>query len=187
MPCTALSSSPCNDRFPGTSSKLRLSWETQQTFLAVTLDAHGHITHGDEKRLQLSPAAAAGFLLADDLFILLEVPVAFRPRNFSSNSKVPADKCFHCRLKTSGDYHNKRFHSVQQAAKPLERGPPHERRVPPAGDVAEVIREKGSTRVQSRRRRPLYPVPSNLSPPSAPATDTTPRPKRKKAPAPATP
>ncbi|CAB1441398.1 unnamed protein product [Pleuronectes platessa] len=60
-------------------------------------------------------------------------------------------------------------------------GPPRERRVPPAGAVAEVIREKGPTRVQSRRRRPLYPVPSN-GPPSAPAGDTTPRSKRKKAP-----
>ncbi|CAB1436961.1 unnamed protein product [Pleuronectes platessa] len=61
------------------------------------------------------------------------------------------------------------------------RGPPRERRVPPAGAVAEVIREKGPTRVQSRCRRPPYPVPSN-GPPSAPATDTAPRSKRKKAP-----
>ncbi|CAB1426579.1 unnamed protein product [Pleuronectes platessa] len=60
------------------------------------------------------------------------------------------------------------------------------RRVPPADAVAEVIREKGPTRVQSRRRRPPYPVPSN-GPPSAPAMDTAPRSKRKKAPAPATP
>ncbi|CAB1421383.1 unnamed protein product [Pleuronectes platessa] len=52
--------------------------------------------------------------------------------------------------------------------------------------VAEVIREKGPTRVQSRCRRPPYPVPSNRSPPSAPPTDTAPRPKRRKAPAPAT-
>ncbi|CAB1430986.1 unnamed protein product [Pleuronectes platessa] len=61
------------------------------------------------------------------------------------------------------------------------RGSPRERRVPPAGAVAEVIREKGPTRVQSRCRRPPYPVPSN-GPPSAPATDTAPRSKRKKAP-----
>ncbi|CAB1426571.1 unnamed protein product [Pleuronectes platessa] len=62
------------------------------------------------------------------------------------------------------------------------RGPPRERRVPPAGVVAEVIREKGPTRVQIRcRRRPPYPVPSN-GPPSAPATDTAPWSKRKKAP-----
>ncbi|CAB1441192.1 unnamed protein product [Pleuronectes platessa] len=53
--------------------------------------------------------------------------------------------------------------------------------VPPAGAVAEVIREKGPTRVPSRRRRPPYPVPSNGLP-SAPAGDTTPRSKRKKAP-----
>ncbi|CAB1432371.1 unnamed protein product, partial [Pleuronectes platessa] len=64
---------------------------------------------------------------------------------------------------------------------PPEGGPPRERRVPPAGAVAEVIREKGPTRVQSRCRRPPYPVPSN-GPPSAPATDTAPRSKRKKAP-----
>ncbi|CAB1443942.1 unnamed protein product, partial [Pleuronectes platessa] len=51
----------------------------------------------------------------------------------------------------------------------------------PQGAVAEVIREKGPTRVQSRCRRPPYPVPSN-GPPSAPATDTAPRSKRKKAP-----
>ncbi|CAB1424977.1 unnamed protein product [Pleuronectes platessa] len=62
-------------------------------------------------------------------------------------------------------------------------GPPSERRLPPAGAVAEVIREKVPTRVQSRRRQPPYPVPSN-GPPSAPATDTAPRSKRKKAPAP---
>ncbi|CAB1447966.1 unnamed protein product [Pleuronectes platessa] len=55
------------------------------------------------------------------------------------------------------------------------RGPPRERRVPPAGAVAEVIRD------QSRRRRPPYPVPSN-GPPSAPATDTAPWSIRKKAP-----
>ncbi|CAB1420318.1 unnamed protein product [Pleuronectes platessa] len=55
------------------------------------------------------------------------------------------------------------------------------RRVPPAVAVAEVIREKGPTRVQSDRRRPPYPVPSN-GPPSAPAMDTAPRYKRKKAP-----
>ncbi|CAB1424631.1 unnamed protein product [Pleuronectes platessa] len=52
-----------------------------------------------------------------------------------------------------------------------QRGPPRERRVPPTGAVAEVIREKGPTRVQSRRRRPPYPVPSNGLP-SAPAGDT---------------
>ncbi|CAB1433986.1 unnamed protein product [Pleuronectes platessa] len=40
-------------------------------------------------------------------------------------------------------------------------GAPRERRVPPACAVAEVIRQKGSTRVQSRRHRPPYPVPSN--------------------------
>ncbi|CAB1426061.1 unnamed protein product [Pleuronectes platessa] len=51
--------------------------------------------------------------------------------------------------------------------------PPREHRVPPAVAVAEVIREK-------------YPVPSN-GPPSAPAMDTAPRSKRKKAPAPVTP
>ncbi|CAB1449879.1 unnamed protein product [Pleuronectes platessa] len=61
------------------------------------------------------------------------------------------------------------------------RGAPRARRVPPAGAGAEVIREKGPTRVQSRCRRPPYPVPSN-GPPSAPATDTAPRSKRKKAP-----
>ncbi|CAB1414718.1 unnamed protein product [Pleuronectes platessa] len=60
------------------------------------------------------------------------------------------------------------------------------RRVPPAVAVAEVIREKGPTRVQSGRRRPPYPVPSN-GPPSAPVMDTAPRSKRKKAPAPGTP
>ncbi|CAB1457874.1 unnamed protein product [Pleuronectes platessa] len=40
--------------------------------------------------------------------------------------------------------------------------PPRERRVPPAGAIAEVIREKGPTRVQSRCRRPgpLQPVPA---------------------------
>ncbi|CAB1421218.1 unnamed protein product [Pleuronectes platessa] len=68
------------------------------------------------------------------------------------------------------------------------RGPPRANGgVPPApaGTVAEVIREKGPTRVHSRGRRPPYPVPSNRSAPSAPATDTAPRPKRRKAPAPA--
>ncbi|CAB1428544.1 unnamed protein product [Pleuronectes platessa] len=74
----------------------------------------------------------------------------------------------------------------RQPRRTAGRGPPRERRVPPAGAVAEVIREKGPTRVQSRRRRPPYPVPSN-GPPSAPATDTAPRSKRKKAPAPLTP
>ncbi|CAB1417079.1 unnamed protein product, partial [Pleuronectes platessa] len=69
----------------------------------------------------------------------------------------------------------------RQPRRTAGRGPPRERRVPPAGAVAEVIREKGPTRVQSRCRRPPYPVPSN-GPPSAPATDTTPRSKRKKAP-----
>ncbi|CAB1442484.1 unnamed protein product, partial [Pleuronectes platessa] len=48
--------------------------------------------------------------------------------------------------------------------------------------ITEVIREKGPTRVQSRCRRPPYPVPSNRSPPSAPPTDTNPRSKRKKTP-----
>ncbi|CAB1437054.1 unnamed protein product [Pleuronectes platessa] len=71
----------------------------------------------------------------------------------------------------------------RQPRRTAGRGPPRERRVPPAGAVAEVIREKGPTRVQSRRRRPPYPVPSNGLP-SAPAGDTTPRSKRKKAPAP---
>ncbi|CAB1433572.1 unnamed protein product [Pleuronectes platessa] len=60
----------------------------------------------------------------------------------------------------------------------LPGGPPHERRVPLAGAVAEVIRDKVPTRVQSRRRR---------GPPTAPAGDTTPRSKRKKAPTPLTP
>ncbi|CAB1446791.1 unnamed protein product [Pleuronectes platessa] len=67
----------------------------------------------------------------------------------------------------------------RQPRRTAGRGPPRERRVPPAGAVAEVIREKGPTRVQSRCRRPPYPVPSN-GPPSA--TDTAPRSKRKKAP-----
>ncbi|CAB1440778.1 unnamed protein product [Pleuronectes platessa] len=57
-----------------------------------------------------------------------------------------------------------------------------ERRVPPTGAVAEVIRETGPTRVQSRCHRPPYPVPSNRSPPSAAPTDTAPRPTRRKAP-----
>ncbi|CAB1439251.1 unnamed protein product [Pleuronectes platessa] len=75
----------------------------------------------------------------------------------------------------------------RQPRRTAGRGPPRERRVPPAGAVAEVIREKGLTRVQGRCRRPPYPVPSN-GPPSAPATDTAPRSKRKKAPpAPLTP
>ncbi|CAB1412956.1 unnamed protein product [Pleuronectes platessa] len=69
----------------------------------------------------------------------------------------------------------------RQPRRTTGRAPPRERRVPPAGAVAEVIREKGPTRVQSRCRRPPYPVPSN-GPPSAPATDTAPRSKRKKAP-----
>ncbi|CAB1440722.1 unnamed protein product [Pleuronectes platessa] len=56
----------------------------------------------------------------------------------------------------------------------------------PNGAVAEVIREKGPTRVQSRCRRPPYPVPSNRSPPSAAPTDIAPRPTRRKAPAPRT-
>ncbi|CAB1451171.1 unnamed protein product [Pleuronectes platessa] len=56
------------------------------------------------------------------------------------------------------------------------------RRVPPAGDVAEVIRETGLTRVQIHCRQPPYPVPSNRSPPSAPPTDTAPRPKSTEAP-----
>ncbi|CAB1416532.1 unnamed protein product, partial [Pleuronectes platessa] len=62
----------------------------------------------------------------------------------------------------------------RQPRRTAGRGPPRERRVPPAVAVAEVIREKGPTRVQSRRRRPPYPVPSN-GPPSAPVTDTAPR------------
>ncbi|CAB1413490.1 unnamed protein product [Pleuronectes platessa] len=79
----------------------------------------------------------------------------------------------------------------RQPRRTAGRGPPRERRVPPAGAIAEVIREKGPTRVQSRCRRPPYPVPSN-GPPSAPAMDTAhrgaaPRSKRKKAPAPLTP
>ncbi|CAB1441522.1 unnamed protein product [Pleuronectes platessa] len=68
-----------------------------------------------------------------------------------------------------------------------EGGPPRERRVPSAGAVAGVIQEKGPTRVQSRRRRTPYPVPSNRSPPPEPPTDTAPRSKRKKAPASTTP
>ncbi|CAB1425292.1 unnamed protein product [Pleuronectes platessa] len=71
--------------------------------------------------------------------------------------------------------------TIRQPRRTAGRGPPCERRIPPAGAVAEVIREKGPTRVQSRCRRPPYPVPSN-GPPSAPATDTAPRSKRKKAP-----
>ncbi|CAB1437620.1 unnamed protein product [Pleuronectes platessa] len=67
----------------------------------------------------------------------------------------------------------------RQPRRTAGRAPPRERRVPPAGAVAEVIREKGPTRVQSRCRRPPYPVPSN-GPPSAPAMDTAPRSKRKK-------
>ncbi|CAB1430097.1 unnamed protein product [Pleuronectes platessa] len=74
----------------------------------------------------------------------------------------------------------------RQPRRTAGRGPPRERRVPPAGAVAEVIREKGQTRVQSRCRRPPYPVHSN-GPPSAPATDTAPRSKRRKHPAPLTP
>ncbi|CAB1443409.1 unnamed protein product [Pleuronectes platessa] len=73
------------------------------------------------------------------------------------------------------------FRLVAPAEAHRRREPPRERRVPPAGAVAEVIREKGPTRVQSRCCRPAYPVPSN-GPPSAPATDTAPRSKRKKAP-----
>ncbi|CAB1435268.1 unnamed protein product [Pleuronectes platessa] len=69
----------------------------------------------------------------------------------------------------------------RQPRRTAGRAPPRERRVPPAGAVAEVVREKGPTRVQSRCRRPPYPVPSN-GPPSAPAKDTAPRSKRKKAP-----
>ncbi|CAB1452051.1 unnamed protein product [Pleuronectes platessa] len=56
----------------------------------------------------------------------------------------------------------------RQPRRTAGRAPPRERRVPPAGTVAEVIREKGPTRVQRRCRRPPYPVPSN-GPPSAPA------------------
>ncbi|CAB1445392.1 unnamed protein product, partial [Pleuronectes platessa] len=61
--------------------------------------------------------------------------------------------------------------------------PPARTEGSPNGAVAEVIREKGPTRVQSRCRRPPYPVPSNRSPPSAASTDTAPRPTRTKAPA----
>ncbi|CAB1439947.1 unnamed protein product [Pleuronectes platessa] len=43
--------------------------------------------------------------------------------------------------------------------------------------------ERVEADMSRRRRRPPYPVPSN-GPPSAPAGDTTPRSKRKKAPAP---
>ncbi|CAB1439017.1 unnamed protein product [Pleuronectes platessa] len=64
--------------------------------------------------------------------------------------------------------------------------PPRERRVPLTGAVAEVIREKSPTHVQSRCRRPSYPVPSNRSPPSAAPTDTAPRHTIRKAPAPRT-
>ncbi|CAB1443608.1 unnamed protein product [Pleuronectes platessa] len=66
------------------------------------------------------------------------------------------------------------------------RPPPRERRVPLTGAVAEVIREKSPTHVQSRCRRPSYPVPSNRSPPSAAPTDTAPRHTIRKAPAPRT-
>ncbi|CAB1421867.1 unnamed protein product [Pleuronectes platessa] len=48
----------------------------------------------------------------------------------------------------------------------------------------EVPDLTGPTRVQSRYRRPPYPVPSNRSPPSAAPTDTAPRHTRRKAPAP---
>ncbi|CAB1448937.1 unnamed protein product [Pleuronectes platessa] len=75
---------------------------------------------------------------------------------------------------------------VMSSCRNRRRGPPCERRLPPAGGVAEVIRETGPTRVPSRCGRPPYPVPSN-GPPSAPPTDTAPRPKRRKAPAQATP
>ncbi|CAB1415246.1 unnamed protein product [Pleuronectes platessa] len=64
--------------------------------------------------------------------------------------------------------------------------PPRQRRVPLTGAVAEVIREKSPTHVQSRCRRPSYPVPSNRSPPSAAPTDTAPRHTIRKAPAPRT-
>ncbi|CAB1417336.1 unnamed protein product [Pleuronectes platessa] len=64
--------------------------------------------------------------------------------------------------------------------------PPRERRVPLTGAVAEVIREKSPTHVQSRCRRPSYPVPSNRSRPSAAPTDTAPRHTIRKAPAPRT-
>ncbi|CAB1427676.1 unnamed protein product, partial [Pleuronectes platessa] len=47
----------------------------------------------------------------------------------------------------------------RQPRRTAGRGPPRERRVPPAGAVAEVIREKGPTRVQSRCRRPAVPGP----------------------------
>ncbi|CAB1439874.1 unnamed protein product [Pleuronectes platessa] len=48
--------------------------------------------------------------------------------------------------------------SSKSAARPQPRrtaggGPPRERRVPPAGALAEVIREKGPTYVQSPRER----------------------------------
>ncbi|CAB1449878.1 unnamed protein product [Pleuronectes platessa] len=66
---------------------------------------------------------------------------------------------------------------------PAGRGPPRERRVPPAGAVAEVIREKGPTRVQSRCRRPPYPIPSN-GPPSAPGRTPPHGPRERKHPAP---
>ncbi|CAB1418935.1 unnamed protein product [Pleuronectes platessa] len=58
-------------------------------------------------------------------------------------------------------------------------------RVPPAVAVAEVIREKGPTRVRVAAADRRTPVPSN-GPPSAPAMDTAPRSKRKKAPPPVT-
>ncbi|XP_071397309.1 serine/arginine repetitive matrix protein 1-like [Centroberyx affinis] len=51
-------------------------------------------------------------------------------------------------------------------------GTPRERG--PAGAVAGEIREKGPARVQSRRRRPPYPIPST-GPPSDTAADTAPR------------
>ncbi|CAB1431616.1 unnamed protein product [Pleuronectes platessa] len=85
-----------------------------------------------------------------------------------------------------GCYASSSSSSSSNNHKPPEGAPPREQRVPPAGGVAEVIRQNGQTCVQSRCRLPPYPVPSNLSPPSAPGTDTAPQSKRKKAPAPAT-
>ncbi|XP_071375891.1 basic salivary proline-rich protein 2-like [Centroberyx affinis] len=64
-------------------------------------------------------------------------------------------------------------------------GTPHERTLRergPAGGIAGEIREKGPARVQSRRRRPPYPIPST-SPPSDTAADTAPRKPPQKTPA----
>ncbi|CAB1449134.1 unnamed protein product [Pleuronectes platessa] len=80
-------------------------------------------------------------------------------------------------------------HSVKPSSKSAARRQPRriagrgtrrQRRVPPAGAVADVTREKGPTRVQSRCHLPPYQFPSNRSPPTTPATDTAPREKEEK-------